>query len=63
MNELTTLIAKAINESPKFKAKLSYWVNIRNKQPDKDWLYTQLLEVYGSYEELSLQLEAIKETT
>lgn len=63
MKDITTLIKQALSESPKFTLKFNYWVNIRNKRPDQEWLYKQLLEVYGSHKELTKKLKAIKETT
>lgn len=62
MKDLYKLIEQAIVKSPEFKEKLTYWAHVRNKQISQDWLYKQLLEVFGTQEELTKQLKAIKES-
>lgn len=41
------LIAEAQVKSPEFQTRLSYWTQVRKKQPDMSWLFKELSKVLG----------------
>lgn len=44
---MESLIKQAIEASPDFAWRMSYWVHTRKKQPDLHWILEQLVDVLG----------------
>lgn len=45
--DLKSLVAKALNDSPKFKEKYEWRVKTRNQAPTLEWLMPHLEEALG----------------
>ena len=45
---ISSLVAKAREESPKFKQKYDWWVGTRQKQPELGWLMPLLEDALGT---------------
>ena len=45
--QMQELIKEAIEQSEDFKQRMTYWVHIRQRQPDQKWVLDKLAEVLG----------------